>query len=129
MTPLPRHSRGSIFCAPLLYLCAMHKIESISKLGGNISITVTLSDLKEFADYILSQAASLQAHQHNNMQEKRPLRGIRELANFLMVSTATAQKMKDEGTVPHYTIGNRIFFDRDAVMSAINSKKTNSINK
>ena len=107
----------------------MHTIESISKLGGNISITVTLSDLKEFADYILSQAASLQAHQHNNMQEKRPLRGIRELANFLMVSTATAQKMKDEGTVPHYTIGNRIFFDREAVMSAINSKKTNSINK
>ncbi|MFA5226546.1 MAG: helix-turn-helix domain-containing protein [Bacteroidales bacterium] len=106
----------------------MNIIESISKLGGNISITVTLSDLKEFADYILSQAASLQAHQHNNnMQEKRPLRGIRELANFLMVSTATAQKMKDEGTVPHYTIGNRIFFDREAVMKAINSKKTNSL--
>ena len=107
----------------------MNIIESLSKLCGNISITVTLTDLQEFADYILSQAASLQAHQHNNMREKRALRGIRELANFHMVSTAAAQKMKDDGTVPHYTIGNRIRFDGEAVMLAINSKKTSSINK
>lgn len=101
----------------------MNKIESLSKLGGNITITVTISDLKEFAEYILSQAASLQAHQHNNVQEKRPLRGIRQLADFLMISTATAQRMKDEGTVPYYTIGNRAFFDREAVMAAINLKQ------
>ncbi|MCK9436104.1 MAG: helix-turn-helix domain-containing protein [Synergistaceae bacterium] len=101
----------------------MNKIESLSKLGGNITITVTISDLKEFAEYILSQAASIQAHQSKNTKEELPLRGIRQLANFLMISTATAQRMKDEGTIPYYKIGKRIFFDRKAVMAAINLKQ------
>jgi len=53
----------------------------------------------------------------NPIQTTKPLRGIRQLARFLGCSPATAQKLKNKGLIPYYTIGNRVFFEPDKVNS------------
>lgn len=47
----------------------------------------------------------------------KPIRGIRQLAEFLGCSPATAQKLKNRGLIPFYNIGNRVFFEPDKVNS------------
>jgi len=50
-------------------------------------------------------------------QTTKPIRGIRQLAQFLGCSPATAQKLKNRGLIPFYNIGNRVFFEPDKVNS------------
>lgn len=45
--------------------------------------------------------------------------GIRGLANYLKGSTSTAQKLKNDGKVPFYEVGNRVYFYSDEVDNAL----------
>lgn len=47
-------------------------------------------------------------------EEKKPsqvIRGIRELASYLQISSATAQRLKNDGKIPYTTLGSRVFFN------------------
>ncbi len=45
--------------------------------------------------------------------------GIAALASFLSCAPSTAQRMKNEGAVPYYQRGVRIFFYEDEVLEAL----------
>jgi hypothetical protein len=54
------------------------------------------------------------------------IKGIHELAKFLRVSPARAQKLKNEGVIPYWQDGRTLLFDPEKVreaMSSINSPK------
>ncbi len=54
---------------------------------------------------------------------KATLRGIRGLAAYLGISTATAQRIKSEGRVPYSRIGNRVYFCPSEVDEALKVKE------
>ncbi len=54
---------------------------------------------------------------------KATIRGIRGLAAYLGVSTATAQRIKSEGRVPFSRIGNRVYFCPAEVDEALKVKE------
>ncbi|GAP44670.1 hypothetical protein TBC1_12481 [Lentimicrobium saccharophilum] len=47
------------------------------------------------------------------------IKGIHELAAFLKVSPARAQKLKNEGAFPYWQDGRTLLFDPDAVRAAM----------
>lgn len=51
------------------------------------------------------------------------IRGIRGLASYLGVSTATAQRLKSLGLVPYSRIGNRVYFCPSEVDDALKVKE------
>ncbi|MCF8373070.1 MAG: helix-turn-helix domain-containing protein [Bacteroidales bacterium] len=54
------------------------------------------------------------------------IKGIHELAKFLRVSPAKAQKLKNEGAIPFWQEGRTVLFNPDKVrevMEVINKKK------
>ena len=54
---------------------------------------------------------------------KASIRGIRGLAAYLGVSTATAQRLKSDGHVPYSRIGNRVYFCPCEVDEALKVKE------
>ncbi len=52
------------------------------------------------------------------------IKGIHELAAFLKVSPARAQKLKNEGVFPYWQDGRTLLFDPDAVRFAMAKVKT-----
>ena len=51
------------------------------------------------------------------------IRGIRGLAAYCGISTATAQRLKSEGRVPYSRIGNRVYFCPSEVDEALKVKE------
>ena len=51
------------------------------------------------------------------------IRGIRGLATYCGISTATAQRLKSEGRVPYSRIGNRVYFCPSEVDEALKVKE------
>jgi hypothetical protein len=51
------------------------------------------------------------------------IKGIHELAAFLKVSPARAQKLKNEGVFPFWQDGRTLLFDPDKVRAAMNNIK------
>lgn len=51
------------------------------------------------------------------------IRGIRGLAAYLGISTATAQRLKSLGLVPYSRIGNRVYFCPSEVDEALKVKE------
>lgn len=51
------------------------------------------------------------------------IRGIRGLAAYCGISTATAQRLKSEGRVPYSRIGNRVYFCPCEVDEALKVKE------
>lgn len=52
-------------------------------------------------------------------KEKIELRGMQALADFLKVSTTTAQKLKNSGRIPYIQIGKKVQFDGNKVLEAL----------
>lgn len=52
------------------------------------------------------------------------IKGIHELALFLKVSPARAQKLKNEGMFPYWQDGRTLLFDPDKVRAAMLNVKT-----
>lgn len=53
------------------------------------------------------------------------LKGIKEIADYLYIGTATFQRHKDE--IPHYRIGKRIFADTDILDEWMDKQIGNAI--
>ena len=70
-------------------------------------------------DAVREEVATLKQPQAEKKDTKATLRGIRALAVYLGVSTATAQRLKNEGKVPFSKVGKRIFFVPCEVDNAI----------
>lgn len=51
--------------------------------------------------------------------EHATIKGIRGLAAYLGISSATAQRLKNEGKIPYSRIGNRVYFVPSQVDNAI----------
>jgi len=51
------------------------------------------------------------------------IKGIHELAAFLKVSPARAQKLKNEGVFPYWQDGRTLLFDPDKVRAAMSNIK------
>jgi hypothetical protein len=49
------------------------------------------------------------------------IKGIHELARFLKVSPARAQKLKNEGVFPYWQDGRTLLFDPDKVREAMSN--------
>ena len=52
----------------------------------------------------------------------RKVRGIRKLSQYLQSSTATIQRMVNDGSLPYSKIGNRLIFNLDEVDEALRWK-------
>ena len=50
------------------------------------------------------------------------IHGIRGLAQFLSISLATAQKLKDSGRFPIYNTGKKVFFQPTEVLEGLKDK-------
>ena len=70
-------------------------------------------------DAVREEVATLKQPQAEKKDTKATLRGIRALAVYLGVSTATAQRLKNEGKVPFSQVGKRVFFVPCEVDNAI----------
>ena len=58
-------------------------------------------------------------------QSQQPfIKGIHELAKFLKVSPARAQKLKNEGVFPFWQDGRTLLFDPENVRAAMANVKT-----
>ncbi len=57
---------------------------------------------------LMASSATKQSSQPKDT--KATIRGIRGLAEYCGISTATAQRLKSEGKVPYSRIGNRVYF-------------------
>lgn len=69
-------------------------------------------------------ATSAQKQPSNETKDTRAtIRGIRGLATYLGISTATAQRLKSNGHVPYSRIGNRVFFCPSEVDEALKVKE------
>ena len=80
-------------------------------------------------DLINQIANELESRFNNNQlspqQSPQPfIKGIHELAVFLKVSPARAQKLKNEGAFPYWQDGRTLLFDPDAVRKAMVNIKT-----
>lgn len=67
--------------------------------------------------------SAMQQPSTQHKDTKASIRGIRGLAAYLGVSTATAQRIKSEGLVPYSRIGNRVYFCPCEVDEALKVKE------
>ena len=81
---------------------------------------VAISDL---VDMIANEVES-RMNQNSGVGISSPqpfIKGIHELAKFLKVSPARAQKLKNEGTFPYWQDGRTLLFDPDKVRDAMSN--------
>ena len=78
-----------------------------------------------FKEVVMEQMSVLQAEKQPTQHKdtKASIRGIRGLAAYLGISTATAQRIKSEGRVPYSRIGNRVYFCPSEVDEALKVKE------
>ena len=73
-----------------------------------------------FKEVVMEQMSALPQVQPTQPKDTRAtIRGIRGLAAYLGISTATAQRIKSEGRVPYSRIGNRVYFCPSEVDEAL----------
>lgn len=58
---------------------------------------------------------------HTSTPPQAFIKGIHELASFLKVSPARAQKLKNEGVFPYWQDGRTLLFDPNKVREAMNN--------
>jgi hypothetical protein len=88
-----------------------------------VFIQVTPEQLEVIIEKAVQKALSGQS---DHAGPSEPIKGIHELATFLRVSPARAQKLKNEKIVPCFQDGRLVLFDREKVrlaMEAHNNKK------
>ncbi|HRY32067.1 MAG TPA: helix-turn-helix domain-containing protein [Bacteroidales bacterium] len=57
-------------------------------------------------------------------EDNKQIRGIRELANFLGVSLATAQSLSNSGRFPTYRTGKKILFRSEEVLAGLREQRS-----
>lgn len=86
---------------------------------------ITVRDLKDIVFNAVSMALSEHQHTtHPTTSAPEPfIKGIHELAKFLHVSPARAQKLKNEGVFPYWQDGRTLLFDPAKVREAMTNIK------
>ncbi len=86
----------------------------------NALIVVNTEELREiFREVVFEAIASIE----KTTPPEPFIKGIHELANFLRVSPARAQKLKNEGVFPFWQDGRTLLFDPEKVREAMINKK------
>ncbi len=75
--------------------------------------------VEEFTEAIASKIACKVSIPQTATASRKPIHGIRNLAREYGSSTASFQKMINEGRLPYRRIGNRYIFDIDEVNKAL----------
>ena len=86
----------------------------------SIDFTTALATI--IRDAVRSEVATLNQPQEEKTTEHATIRGIRGLATYLGISSATAQRLKNEGKIPYSRIGSRVYFVPSEVDNAIKIK-------
>ncbi len=55
--------------------------------------------------------------------ERKKIKGIQGLANYISCSPTTAQKLKSSGKIPFYNIGSKVYFFSDEIDFAMSRNK------
>lgn len=81
-------------------------------------------DAKDFFDDFAAAVAEkvinhIQPTEVAKKPERKKIRGIRGLAEYLGSSTRTIQKLKNNGALLYYQVGKNIFFYSDEVDEAL----------
>lgn len=78
-----------------------------------------------FKEVVMEQMSVLHAEEQPTQPKdtRATIRGIRGLAAYCGISTATAQRLKSEGRVPYSRIGNRVYFCPCEVDEALKVKE------
>ncbi len=77
--------------------------------------------MDEFTETIANKIACKVGIPQTVADNRKPIRGIRNLAREFGSSTASFQKMINEGRLPYRKIGNRYLFDIEQVNKALAS--------
>lgn len=84
---------------------------------------------KEFTTYSLTEsefnelkhgAANMQKNEQRPI-ERQKIEGMRNLGIFLSRSLPTVQKLKNDGKIPFYNAGRKVFFFSDEVLDSLKS--------
>ncbi len=75
--------------------------------------------VEEFSEAIANKIARKVGIPQTVADNRKPIRGIRNLAREFGSSTATFQRMINDGRLPYRKIGNRYIFDIDEVNRAL----------
>ena len=91
----------------------------------NYLIQITSSDLKRIITEAIQETNQTI---HEPPKQEPPIKGIHELAKFLRVSPARAQKLKNEGVIPYFQNNRLVLFDPSKVREAMMNyhKKSNT---
>ena len=77
------------------------------------------SELKAMISDAVKDAFTNQEIGNSSAVNQPPIKGITQLAKFLGISPARAQKLKNDGVLPYWQDGRLIFFDTNEVMKAM----------
>jgi Protein of unknown function (DUF3853) len=69
----------------------------------------------EFQNLLTTHSPEVKPESIQVLQERKKIKGIRGLADFLEVSLPTAQKLKNNKLFPFYESGNKVYFYSDEV--------------
>ena len=96
----------------------MINFEKLLEAGANVSVTVSVADLKEFALYLLDEA------KEQGKSEKEPEQWLtpKEAARLLGVSGNTLWRWNNTGYLTHTKVGRKPFYR----LSDINKLKNNT---
>ena len=89
-----------------------------------ILTSLELSDIQEMINSAVECAMKNQNVSDTHKLPSKPthIKGIHELASFLRISPATAQKFKNENVVPYVQRGRVVLFDQHEVLAALKKK-------
>jgi hypothetical protein len=82
-----------------------------------IQISIEPGELQQMIEQAVSRA--IQRPGEHRPPGKPFIKGIHELAKFLNVSPARAQKLKNEGAFPFWQDGRTLLFDPEKVRAAM----------
>lgn len=79
---------------------------------------LTVSEFSELLIDAIQDKTSKPESKETSIPRQR-IDGMRNLAVFLDRSLPTVQKLKNEGKIPYYNAGNKVFFYSDEVINAL----------
>lgn len=79
---------------------------------------LTVSEFSELLIDAIQDKTSKPKSKETSIPRQR-IDGMRNLAVFLDRSLPTVQKLKNEGKIPYYNAGNKVFFYSDEVINAL----------
>jgi excisionase family DNA binding protein len=89
----------------------------LEELPNNVNITISKSELMEFAQFLISEAL------RNSVSPQKSILNIEEVAELCQISKRTVYKKTSLGEIPHYKQSGKLFFKRDELDSWLTEKK------